>query len=318
MRSSVPFRFFLLPLCVAVMVLLHAGGVQAQTVTQTVSFQPGWNTLWLEVQPNDPDPAAIFAGLPVDMVTTFIPLAAKYTSLRDPNSDTWKDPEWRIWQPGEQAGAFLNNLHQMQAGQGYLVKTSASATVVLSGSAVFSRLRWLPQAFNLVGLPVDAASSITLGTFFANSPAHTPLRAFKLLNGKWVQAASGEPAQAGRAYWIWCGTGSDHQGPVAMRLSDSGLTLNTSDSQASVEFRPSGNAALSMTLNSSGSVPLARLTSSGRLAAAAPFSIIAQAQQWTPVRLGLLDPSAPPVAGASILEIRTAGLLWRVPVSSNP
>lgn len=299
-------------------VLMLAASSQAQNLPQTLSLQTGWNSVWLETQPDEPNPAVLFAGKPVEMVTTFFPLAAKYTSLRDPNSDTWKETEWRTWQPETAPGAFLNNLHQLTAGQGYLIKAAAAAMVTISGKARLHRLEWRPQSFNLVGLPVDPASPATLGAFFANSPAHTPLRAFRLVNGKWVQAASAEPVQAGRAYWIWCGTGSDHQGPVSLRASSGGLTLNTADSQGSVELRPAGASALTVAFNASGSVPLARLTSASRVSASTAFSVIAPASEWTPVRFGLLDPGVAPGAGVSLLEIRAAGLLWRVPVTSNP
>lgn len=301
-----------IPCLLAAFVLL-APLLQAQVLSQAIVLQPGWNSVWLETQPDEPNPAVLFAGQPVEMITTFLPLAAKYTSLRDPNSDTWKDAEWRTWQPETASGAFLNNLHQLTAGQGYLIKATAAATVTIPGKARLHRLEWRPQSFNLVGLPVDPVAPATLGAFFANSSAHTPLRAFRLLNGKWVQASSAEQVQAGRAYWIWCGTGSDHQGPVSLRASSGGLALNAADSQGSVELRPAGAAAITVTLSASGSVPLIRL---GGPAITAPFSVIAPASEWTPVRFGLA--STPTAHAASLLEIRAAGLLWRVPVTSNP
>jgi hypothetical protein len=291
--------------------------LQAQSLTQTVTLQQGWNSVWLEVEPSQADPDLLFAGLPVEMVTTFLPVNAKYTSLRDPAGDTWKDAEWRTWQPETAAGGFLNNLYQLTAGQGYLIKASAAATVTISGKAVFHRLRWLPQTFNLVGLPVDPAAPITLGAFFAHSPGHTPLRAFRLLNGRWVQASSAEPAVAGRAYWVWCGTGSDHQGPVSLRGGS--ITLNAADSQGSVEFRPAGPSALTISLTATGSLPLARLGGGTRTALTSAQSLTAVAGEWTPFRIGHASLTSIPTApAASLLEIRTSGVLWRVPVTLNP
>lgn len=300
-------------------VLMMVASLQAQNLLQTLTLQPGWNGVWLHTQPDDPAPAVIFAGHPVEMVTTYIPLAAKYTSLRDPNADTWKDPEWRTWQPDTASGAFLNNLHQMQAGQGYLIKATSASTVTIVGRVVFNRLRWVPQTFNLVGLPVDPASSITLGAFFAGSPAHTPLRAFKLLNGKWVPASSAEPAQPGRAYWVWCGKGSDHQGPVAVRTSAAGITLAAADAMGSVEFRPAGGSALTLSITTTGSLPLALLSGGERTALTAVQSLTAPAGEWTPFRLGHASLTSMPAAPATgLIEIRTSGVLWRVPVSTTP
>jgi hypothetical protein len=291
--------------------------LQAQSLTQTVTLQQGWNSVWLEVEPAQADPDLLFAGLPVEMVTTFIPVSAKYTSLRDPAADTWKDAEWRTWQPETAAGGFLNNLHQLTAGQAYLIKATTGTTLTISGQAALNRLNWRPQTFNLVGLPVDPASPITLGAFFANSPAHTPLRAFRLLNGRWVQASSAEPAVAGRAYWVWCGTGSDHQGPVSLRGGS--ITLNPADGMGSVEFRLAGASALTISLTATGSLPLARLGGGTRTALTSAQSLTAVAGEWTPFRIGHASLTSIPTApAASLLEIRTSGVLWRVPVTLNP
>lgn len=294
--------------------------LQAQSLTQTLTLQPGWNSVWLQVEPAQPDPAALFAGQPVEMVTTFIPVSANYTSLRDPAADTWKEAEWRTWQPETSSVAFLNNLHLLTAGQGYLIKATAAATIAVPGRAVLHRFSWRPQSFNLVGLPADPAAPITLGAFFASSPAHAPLRAFKLLSGKWVPAASAEPAQPGKAYWIWSGKGSDHQGPISLRASGSsgGIVLASPDSMASVELRPAGASALAITLSAAGTLPLARLTSGTRIPLGTD-TLTAPANEWTPFRLGHAAPAAMPASPASaLLEIRAPGLLWYLPVTTIP
>ncbi|WP_395738913.1 hypothetical protein [Prosthecobacter sp.] len=309
---------FSLPHLLSALVLL-AGTLQAQNLAQTLTLQPGWNSVWLEVEPSQRDPDVLFAGQPVEMVTTFIPLAAKYTSLRDPASDTWKDAEWRTWQPATASGAFLNNLHQLMPGQGYLIKATDVATVTIAGIARLNRIDWRPQSFNLVGLPVDPASPVTLGAFFANSPAHTPLRAFRLLNGKWVQASSAEPAVPGKSYWVWCGTGSDHQGPVSLRSSSSSIELNAADSQGSVEFRPVGGSALTVSITATGSLSLARLGGAARTAISGTQTLTAVAGEWTPFRIGHASlTSFPQTSAASLLEIRCSGVLWRVPVTCTP
>lgn len=303
--------------CLLAILWMSPPFLQAQGLTQTLTLQPGWNSVWLEVEPVQPDPAALFAGQPVEMVNTFLPVSANYTSLRDPAADTWKEAEWRTWQPGTSAVSFLNNLHLLTAGQGYLIKATAAATIAVPGRAILHRLSWRPQSFNLVGLPVDPASPITLGAFFANSPAHTPLRAFKLLNGKWVQAASAEPAQAGKAYWVWSGKGSDHQGPVSLRAGGSGIVLTSADSMGSVEFRPAGSSALTITLTAIGTLPLARLGGATRIPMGSQI-LTAPAAEWTPFRIGHADVASIPASPAnSLLEIRTSGLLWRLPVTTT-
>ena len=39
-----------------------------QWTTQTISLQPGWNAVFLEIQPEPSESDAVFAGLPVESV----------------------------------------------------------------------------------------------------------------------------------------------------------------------------------------------------------------------------------------------------------
>lgn len=56
---------------VAVAVALLAPGAGAQTRTQTVSLAQGWNSVWLDVEPEEANPAALFDGKPVDIVAGY-------------------------------------------------------------------------------------------------------------------------------------------------------------------------------------------------------------------------------------------------------
>ena len=44
-----------------------------QNYTQTFTLQPGWNSLWLEVQPENNDASVVFAGLPLESAWTSSP-----------------------------------------------------------------------------------------------------------------------------------------------------------------------------------------------------------------------------------------------------
>src|SRR5262249_16800533 len=45
-----------------------ASAVHAQWRTQSFTLQPGWNAVFLEVQPEPRDPSAVFSGIPVESV----------------------------------------------------------------------------------------------------------------------------------------------------------------------------------------------------------------------------------------------------------
>src|SRR5437762_5568389 len=50
---------------VLVFLFLQSGTAFAQWVTQTITLNPGWNAVYLEVQPANSDCDAVFAGMPV-------------------------------------------------------------------------------------------------------------------------------------------------------------------------------------------------------------------------------------------------------------
>lgn len=62
-------------IAVSVFSLLGAAGPAgaAHEVTQTIELQPGWNSIFLEVQPASNDTVSVFNGLPISSVWTWIP-----------------------------------------------------------------------------------------------------------------------------------------------------------------------------------------------------------------------------------------------------
>ena len=72
MRSDYPIRMRMRGLVHKCLLLLALGGgscaALAQWVTQTITLNPGWNAVFLEVQPANPDCDAVFASAPVESV----------------------------------------------------------------------------------------------------------------------------------------------------------------------------------------------------------------------------------------------------------
>ena len=78
--------------------LLLAVTARAQTVTQTFALHPGWNSIWLEVEPPDRKPATVFAGLPVTAVWTYIQEGA-VDFIADQAEAQFNQPGWIAWFP---------------------------------------------------------------------------------------------------------------------------------------------------------------------------------------------------------------------------
>lgn len=288
----------------------------ARALDQTISLQPGWNTVFLEVQPTDENPAAVFAGKPVEMCAAWLPSAAKVESLTDPAALPTKSAEWHVWQPAESPSAFLNNLRALKARQALLIKASAAATFTVSGEPVFERRTWVAPSFNFTGFDVDPAAPPTFARFFDGSRAHAGMKIFKLVTGKWQPVAGSETIQRGRAYWVWCSEGSDFQGPVDVSLPLAGegeLTLANDGTAARLEVKSNGAVPVTLNLTTTGSLPLLRtLPGTEETAFTVPAALPLSSTRKTLTLRRTLD--AAPDAARSTITIRGGGMSLLLPV----
>ncbi|NOY80784.1 MAG: hypothetical protein GXP31_07240 [Kiritimatiellaeota bacterium] len=211
-------RTFLLA---ALLASVFSNRLLAATVrTQTLQLQPGWNSVFIEVEPTDVDPSAVFAGAPVEIVTTYFPNTSPVEFIRDPDEKPWTDSGWSTWYAPSRSDAFLSKLHAIQANRPYLIKLNAACTLSITGEVKFNPIFWQPNSLNFVGFHVDAASPPTFEQFFSGAEALEGQRIYELVNGHWklVTNVSGEDIVAGRAYWVYCAKGSAFQGPFTVAI----------------------------------------------------------------------------------------------------
>lgn len=196
----------------------------ASTRTQTVTLQPGWNAVYLEVQPTASAPTNVFAGSTVQAVAWFRKggLDAKY--IRNPGDAPWRSEGWSVWYAPGQPDAVLTDLHDIRGGQAYLIRASAAATLNITGEARVTQLDWQPNNCTFTGLPVSDTQGPTFRQFFAGSPAHARHRIYRLESGVWkiVRDPATARARAGEAYWIQTDGASRYQGPIRLNLPGSG------------------------------------------------------------------------------------------------
>ena len=202
------------------------GGV---AINQTLALSPGWNAVYFEVDPADPAPARVFAGLPVDAVATHDAVPGGGQFVKDPGANLALAQGWAVWYAPSRPDAFLSNLYEVQGAKAYLVHATTNATLVLSGDVPPALPTWKPDAFNFVGFPLQGPGAPTFAQFFAGSPAHSPGRIYRLAGGKWrqVTAPSAESMRPGEAFWIFCNGASDYPGPLQVSTpSPFGLFLS--------------------------------------------------------------------------------------------
>jgi len=197
------------------LMLVSAGSAWGQWATQHVVLQPGWNAVYLEVQPANNRCAAIFDGVEVESVWRWNKRFSSVEFSVDPNTLLPEDPHWLVWFPSDSPSAFLTRLYGMSAGGAYLIKipeNSSPVALSIKGQVKVTRPKWSAHALTLVGLPIDPANAPNMADYFDYTSEIDTTKGFEneiykvQSNGSNLRivAPARETMVAGKAYWIKC------------------------------------------------------------------------------------------------------------------
>ncbi|TLD69066.1 hypothetical protein FEM03_19550 [Phragmitibacter flavus] len=218
---------------------ISAGMASGALRDQEITLEPGWNAVWLEVEPQKADgtpqsPAEVFQGVPeVAIVARYLPANARFEFIEDVSVDSLGNDFWLKWRRDTQVGG--NTLGGMEGNTAYLIfnRSEAAVEMTLNGAVSFHRYDWQPNSFNFVGVSVGTLAP-TFSEYFSPSGTHPLNQIYKLAAGKWVAVAAGERMRKNTAYWTYCGGSSSYQGPVPVLLPD--LTEGVLDLGETVKF----------------------------------------------------------------------------------
>lgn len=217
----------------------------AQSHTQTLSLRPGWNAVWLEVEPAVRTPDSVFAGLPVASVWTWSERVSATDFVQNPETTGWNRAQWLAWFPPANPEAPLANLYAVLAQRAYLIRIAGSNTVTwtVTGRPTLKSPPWGADRFNLRGFPVDPAIPPTFRQFFRASTAHStpnPSTLESILrlqaDGTWRPVQPEEPMRRGEAYWVYTRGTSDFIAPFSLQIS-AGESLDFSGGLNRIELR---------------------------------------------------------------------------------
>lgn len=193
-------------------------------VEKTFTLHPGWNSVFLEVQPEQNDPALVFEALPSgSSVWTWINKNSSVEFISNPNEELLKVPGWCVYFQDDEK-KFLNNLHAIIAGWAYLINISGNqdVTINITGIPSVKKTTWIPDSFNLMGFKVNPDNPPDFAAFFSASSAHAGQAIYALNNttGKWnfIENPEGTKIKAGESYWVYCEDASEYQGPLEVIL----------------------------------------------------------------------------------------------------
>ena len=219
-------------------ILCSIPAVNAAEREQRINLRKGWNSVFLEVEPAVRKPAELFNATPIDMVAGFFPQTRPAAYVRNPGDAPWREEGWGVWYAPNRPDAVVTSLYAVNGNQAYLIHSTEDFVWSVSGGVSLKAIQWQPESYNFVGFQVDPAAPPTFETFFATSRAHRGQTIYKLVNGTWapVREPALEKVQSGAAYWVYCASGSDYQGPMRVRISGSELQLGNSTSAGRIEL----------------------------------------------------------------------------------
>lgn len=326
---------------------------RGQWTTQNILLQPGWNAVYLEVQPQPSDCDTALAGLGVEKVWGWNRRFSAVQYVPNATSLLPSQPDWLFYVPVTNAMAAQQSLYHLEGGKCYLIKlpdNAAPRNWSVLGQPSLRKLDWVPNSLNMVGFSLDLAKPPTFTQFFAPSPAQAGNPVYRLgANGAWTQITnlSSATMRSGEAFWIQCTGASVYQGPLALTVPQrTGLTYgseslqqnltvqNLSGSARSLIFTllPSANPPAGDVAPLAGPVPLSyhSMDLAGKSVAWLPFSaVLTQSNlpagqsvelQWAVRRPDMIpNQSGPGAVYQSLLEIRDAAGSSRlvIPVTAN-
>jgi hypothetical protein len=250
----------------ATMGLAHAGWLllalsmaperaRAQWTTQTITLNPGWNAVFLEVQPANPDCDAVFAGLPIESVWAWNRRFSSVQFIQDASSLVPGQPDWLVYLPPDDPGRSVQNLFSVRAAQPYLIKLrsgAAATTWTVTGQPVVRNVEWLPSSLNFVGFNIAPGGGPTFQDFFAGSPAQAGQPIYRLnSSGQWqlVTSPATTAMRAGEAFWIRCAGASTFSGPLELTLDQpDGLLYGRTLTEETLKIKNDSTAARSITI----------------------------------------------------------------------
>jgi hypothetical protein len=249
---------------------LFAGTVAshaAHLVSQTVELQPGWNAVFLEVQPPANDTDTVFRDVPIRSVWTWVRRNTPTEFFQNVNEQLYNDPHWLVFFPTNRHERMFNDLFRMFPNRPYLIKLggSNSFTWTVTGRPAVPTLTWAPNEFNLVGFPLDpAAAQPTVADFFSPAASLAGQAMYRLnATGSWqlVSNPAAETMRAAESLWAYADGESSYLGPVSVSVDigdglDYGQTLDSQNVMIR-NLSPVPTAVAIRDVASGGSGPLA-------------------------------------------------------------
>lgn len=186
---------------------------------QAITLKPGWNAIYVELEPQNNQISDVFAGIPVESVWRWLPKGLGKDFVVDPAEGLLSVDGWYGYFPEPRPEAFLSNLYTISANTPYLVKLDGTVnkTITISGKPILRKKKWTTNGYTLIGFPLVGGDEPSFGDFFATSEAHNDQPIYRLTQqGQWELVANPylSAMKAGESYWVYTEGTSKFQGLI--------------------------------------------------------------------------------------------------------
>ena len=212
--------------CLSTLLISAGPSRAAHEVTQSIELQPGWNSIYLEVQPASNDTVSVFNGLPISSVWTWIPKDGSAQFFDNLSEELHNDPHWLVFFPTNRHERMFTDLYRVFANRSYFLKLlgSNSVTWTVTGRPAVPTFTWQPNSYNLVGFPLNPAGALpSVQTFLSPDPSLATQAVYRLnVTGTWDRVANpaAENVRAAESLWIYAGGESTYLGPLRVTVSE--------------------------------------------------------------------------------------------------
>jgi hypothetical protein len=208
---------------------MFTSGLYATVKTQLFQLKEGWNSIYLEVDPEVENLSDFIGETPIEIITSYFPTVSSVEYISNEDETSWKKPSWNRWINPDMPEHFLSNLFGLSGGRGYLVKASEDCNWSVEGEAILLKKRWDANSFNLMGFEVSEIGPAFYGYLDTNLQP-----VYRLVDGRWSEVnLIDTEVQKGEAYWVFAKDGSNFQGKFEIEIGhgnrdlDFGTALST-------------------------------------------------------------------------------------------
>ncbi|MCO6435510.1 MAG: hypothetical protein J5J06_00290 [Phycisphaerae bacterium] len=237
---------------------------RAQLVTESVDLEPGWNAVWLNIEPEPNEVATLLANLPP-------PLDCQAVWLFDPtpigSTSTIANAPGRWFVYDKSLPAELQSLHAIHGHLAYFIKVNVAGQLLISGHPVSRNTSFSSHTSNLFGvLTKPTVGSLTFEEYFSLPGVIGKIRTgaqpnqhdlFALEDGALVRRSLLDLVAPNRAYWVNVVQNFDFGGLVDVTTAGKGLSFGRTTALTTLNIGlPSLPTSRTLSLHASSCVSL--------------------------------------------------------------